>query len=80
MTHYGSLKPKDYLPRQADALVEKRLAEFGAVEIRGTRWSGKSWTALAFAESLTRVDEGAVLYEEDPSLALMGAQPHVIDE
>lgn len=64
---YGPLKPKGYLPRLLDSAVEKRLAEFGAVEICGTRWSGKSWIALAFAESVTRVDEGISLYEEDPA-------------
>lgn len=77
---YGSLKPKGYLPRLLDSVVEKRLAEFGAVEICGTRWSGKSWTALAFAESVTKVDEGISLYEEDPALALLGDFPHVVDE
>ena len=77
---YGPLKPKGYLPRLLDAAVERRLAEFGAVEIRGTRWSGKSWTALAFAESVTRVDDAVALYEEDPSLALLGELPHAIDE
>lgn len=77
---YGSLKPKGYLPRLLDSVVEKRLAEFGAVEICGTRWSGKSWTALAFAESVTKVDEGVSLYEEDSVLALLGNLPHVVDE
>lgn len=80
MVHYGKLKPQGYIPRQIDSLVERRLAEFGAVEIRGTRWSGKSWTSLAFAESVVRVDEGAALYEEDPALALLGERPHAIDE
>ena len=80
MTRYGKLKPQGYLPRQIDALVERRLAEFGAVEIRGTRWSGKSWTSLAFAESVVHVDEGTALYEENPALALLGEHPHAIDE
>ncbi|MEC4175233.1 DUF4143 domain-containing protein [Adlercreutzia sp. R7] len=80
MTHYGRLKPQGYLPRQIDTLVERRLAEFGAVEIRGTRWSGKSWTSRAFAESVVRIDEGIALFEEDPALALLGERPHAIDE
>lgn len=77
---YGPLKPNGYMPRLLDTAIEKRLAEFGAIEICGTRWSGKSWTALAFAESVTRVDEGVSLYEEDPSLALLGNLPHAVDE
>ncbi len=80
MIKYASLKPKGYRPRLLDPLVQKRLAEFGAVEIRGTRWSGKSWTASAFAESITRVDTNSALYREDPDLALMGSRPHAIDE
>lgn len=80
MTHYGKLKPQGYVPRQIDPLVEKRLTEFGAVEIRGTRWSGKSWTSLAFAKSIVHVDEGIALYEEEPGLALLGERPHAIDE
>ncbi|HBT95695.1 MAG TPA: AAA family ATPase [Coriobacteriia bacterium] len=80
MIEYSPLKPKGYRPRLVDSLVRKRLTEFGAVEIRGTRWSGKSWTASAFAESVTRVDTNAALYREDPDLALIGARPHAIDE
>lgn len=80
MTDYGSLKPRDYQPRFTDALVEERLHSSGAVEIQGTRWCGKSWTALAFAESITRVDDDERLYDEDPALALLGKQPHAIDE
>lgn len=80
MVHYGKLKPKGYIPRLVDELIEQRLKEFGAVEVRGTRWSGKSWTSQAFARSITRVDEGVELYEEDPSLALLGENPHAIDE
>ena len=77
---YGPHKPAGYKPRLIDSLVESRLQEFGAIEIQGTRWSGKSWTATAFASSITRVDENAAIYQEDPGLALLGAQPHVIDE
>lgn len=80
MVRYEKLKPQGYVPRQIDSLVERRLAEFGAVEIRGTRWSGKSWTSLAFAKSVARIDEGIALYEEDPALALLGERPHAIDE
>ncbi|WP_165249497.1 ATP-binding protein [Adlercreutzia sp. ZJ141] len=80
MISYTNLCPKGYRPRHVDTLVRQRLEDFGAIEIQGTRWSGKSWTASAFAESTTRVDEGSGLYIEDPGLALLGQQPHVIDE
>ena len=77
---YASMKPEGYIRRIADRLVEDALSEFGGVEICGARWSGKSWTALAFGESLTRVDEMAAIVEDDPAIALRGEQPHVIDE
>ena len=80
MVRYSPLKPDGYVPRLVDSLVERKLADFGALEIQGTRWSGKSWTASAFANSVTRVDEGIDLYEEDPALALLGERPHAIDE
>lgn len=80
MLEYTQHKPDGYTPRLTDALVQQQLARFGAVEICGPRWCGKSWTAAAFAESIVRVDEDAALYAADPALALIGAQPHVIDE
>lgn len=66
--------------RHAGVLVERMLKSFGAIELRGPRWCGKSWTAEAFGKSLTRVDRNAELFEDDPTLALQGDRPHVIDE
>lgn len=77
---YGSLKPQGYIPRHVDALVERGLGLFGGLEVRGPRWCGKSWTSQAFGESLTRVDRNPRIFEDDPSLALQGRRPHVVDE
>lgn len=77
---YSKLKPEGYMPRLTDTLIDSYLHSFGAVEISGTRWCGKSWTASAFAESVVRVDENKSLYQEEPSLALLGDKPHVVDE
>jgi hypothetical protein len=77
---YGSQKPRGYRPRFVDEVVARRLEDFGALEICGTRWCGKSWTAAAFAQSVTRVDENARVIADDPLLALTGAAPHVVDE
>lgn len=79
---YGSLKPDAYRPRLVDAIVRHRLDTFGGVEIRGTKWCGKTWTALAAAESVVHVDLPPMLplIASDPALALQGARPHVIDE
>lgn len=79
---YGSLKPEAYVPRACDALVADALNAFGAVEIAGTMWCGKTWTSLAFGESVTRLGNQNTRrsVEADPSVALLGASPHVIDE
>ncbi len=79
---YGSLLPDGYMPRIIDEQIAKKLDLFGAVEIAGTMWCGKTWTSLAFAESITRVGryEVRTAVESDPSIALLGAAPHAIDE
>ena len=82
MVAYGTEKPKTYCPRLVDERLRRLLSTFGAVEIRGTKWCGKSWAALAFGESVVHLDDPNVraLVEADPSLALQGARPHVVDE
>ena len=77
---YTELKPEGYIPRITDQLVERKLNNFGGVEISGTKWCGKSWTSAAFSRSISRIDDDVELYETDPSLALLGDQPHAIDE
>lgn len=52
------------------------------MEVSGTKWCGKTWPSLAHAESVTYVDRGQNLQivRAEPSWALAGEQPHVIDE
>ena len=73
-------KPEGYLPRVADAQIERYLKAFGAVEIAGTKWCGKTWSALMHGASVSYVDESLDLARADPSMMLMGDRPHVIDE
>ena len=82
MVAYGTEKPRAYRPRLVDERLQRLLSTFGAVEIRGTKWCGKSWAALAFGESVVHLDDPNVkaLAEADPMLALQGAHPHVVDE
>lgn len=82
MVAYGNEKPQAYRPRLVDERLQRLLSTFGAVEIRGTKWCGKSWAALAFGESVVHLDDPNVkaLAEADPMLALQGAHPHVVDE
>ena len=76
------LQPEGYIPRILDRELERRLKTFGAVEVAGTMWCGKTWTSMARAESIARVGLHAVRLaaEADPATALIGERPHVIDE
>lgn len=79
---HGSLIPDGYAPRVCDGVLAEMLDAFGAVEVAGTMWCGKTWTSLSYGESVTRVGRPAVRrsVEADPSAALLGVRPHVIDE
>ena len=79
---YGSLLPEGYCPRIVDEQVERYLSMFGAVEIAGTKWCGKTWTACAHGNSIAYLDEGnnLQLAKADPLLVLEGDQPHIVDE
>lgn len=73
-------KPEGYLKRVVDDKVELYLKVFGCVEIAGTKWCGKTWTALEHGNSVSYVDENLQLAKADPSMMLLGDKPHVIDE
>ena len=76
------IRPSSYRPRIVDAQIERYLRIFGAIEITGTKWCGKTWSARAHSASITYVDRGSNLAAAaaDPSLMLIGDRPHVIDE
>ncbi len=78
----SSARPSSYTPRIVDAQVERYLKLFGAVEVSGTKWCGKTWTSRAHAASVTYVDRGPNLQIclADPSYPLVGERPHVVDE
>lgn len=71
-----------YLPRVIDEAVDLHLQAFGAVEIAGTMWSGKTWTARAHGESRVSFDDPHArdLAELDMDSVLRGPSPRVIDE
>ena len=77
-----SIKPKKYKARLLDSTLERRLKGFGAVEVAGTKFCGKTWTSMAHANSIVHIDDDAVkqMVETDASLALEGEKVHVIDE
>ena len=77
---HANLKPDGYLPRIVDEQVAHYLRVFGAVEVAGAKWCGKTWTALAHGSSVSYVENDLGIAKEDPSLMLLGERPHVVDE
>lgn len=75
-----SLTPQGYMPRIADDQVERYLKIFGAVEIAGTKWCGKTWTSLNHGASVSYVDDEFDIAKADPGIMTLGDRPHVIDE
>ncbi len=75
-----------YRPRIIDSAVEQHLRAFGAVCIEGPKWCGKTWTAQKHAQSTFFVGDPAGNFQNrqlaqiDPSLALQGKSPRLIDE
>lgn len=71
-----------YKPRLIEARLDALMEAFGCVEITGPKWCGKTWTALSRSTSVTKLDDPAEreAAELDPSLALVGDSPHLVDE
>ncbi len=77
----GYLPPRDqYIPRMVDEQIRQYLGIFGAVEVAGTKWCGKTWTSCSQAQSVSYVDEALSMARSDPHAMLVGERPHVIDE
>ena len=78
----GALTPEGYIPRLIEGELIELLATFGAVEVSGPKWCGKTWASLAFAESVINLDDWELkrLVEADLSIGLQGKHPRLIDE
>ena len=78
----GKLLPEGYIPRLIDNTLSARLEQTGAVEVTGTMWCGKTWTSMAYGNSISRIglNPARLAAEADPTTALLGESPHVIDE
>ena len=76
----------EYLPRIADEQLSLRLKAFGAVQIKGPKWCGKTTTATMHSASVIKMQdpdkrEGYLsTARSKPSLLLKGAVPRLIDE
>lgn len=72
----NELPPRDeYLPRIVDDQVRRYLEIFGAVEVAGTKWCGKTWTACRHGESVSYVDDALALAQSDPQAMLAASSP-----
>jgi hypothetical protein len=80
------MKDAKYLNRIADNALNLRLEAFGAVQITGPKWCGKTTTAERRAASVIKMQdpdrrEGYLATARTkPSLLLKGATPRLIDE
>ncbi len=82
MADAKTLKPEGYRPRIIEARLDALMRAFGCVEIHGPKWCGKTWTARTRAASITKLDDPSQRQaaEMDPAIALIGEQPHLVDE
>lgn len=76
----------EYLKRIADEQLALRLEAFGAVQIRGPKWCGKTTTAEQFAKSKIKLQDPdrragyLATARTKPSILLQGATPRLLDE
>ncbi len=83
---YGTLINAGYRPRILDRRIAEGIEDFGAVCIEGPKYCGKTWTGQAFSNSETNLMDPEGNFQNlevaktDPSAALQGACPRLIDE
>ena len=76
----------DYLKRIADEELSLRLEAFGAVQIKGPKWCGKTTTAERQAKSVVKLQDPdkragyLATIRAKPSILLKGETPRLIDE
>jgi predicted AAA+ superfamily ATPase len=75
-----------YLKRIVDEELKLRLEAFGAVQIKGPKWCGKTTTAMRQAKSVIRLQDPdrragyLATANTKPSILLKGETPRLIDE
>lgn len=80
------MEKERYLKRLADDLLKLRLEAFGAVQITGPKWCGKTTTAEQQSSSVIKLQDPDLragylaTAKTKPSLLLKGATPRLIDE
>jgi len=75
-----------YITRIADSQISNELSLFGGLLVEGPKWCGKTWAARNACKSEYAVADPAGNFRNrelallNPQSALIGAQPHLIDE
>ena len=81
-----TLTPPGYRRRLIEEELDLSLRTAGAVSIEGPRYCGKTWCARNLAESECSLDDpkgdysNCMIAEIEPTSALEGKEPHLIDE
>ena len=75
-------KIKDYIPRLAEKALERKLHSCGCVVVSGPKFCGKSTLCNEYAKSVTtlKTTNAIGMARMDPASALIGDNPHLIDE
>lgn len=77
---------REYKPRIADTILQRKLVGKGAVVIEGPKWCGKTTTAEKVAQSTLYMSDpenekqNLALVDINPKLLLHGDTPRLIDE
>ena len=73
---------KDYISRLAEKTLEDNLDSTGCVLVKGPKFCGKSTMCERYAKSVIALKTTNVieLVKSDPKIALIGENPHLIDE
>lgn len=71
-----------YMPRLIENELSLALHSSGCVLVQGPKFVGKSYLCNRFASSKVSLvtNKEISLYDADPTLALLGEKPHLIDE
>jgi len=75
---------KDYISRLADEVLKYRMSIFGAVNVVGPKWCGKSETAKQLSSDMLKVDDFDILTQEQinfsPKTYISDKRPFFVDE
>ncbi len=75
-----------YIPRYVDGEIDNLLKAFGAVQIQGPKYCGKTRTAMEHSASVFALDDTSNNYGNyrlaklDTNVSLEGEEPDLIDE